>query len=464
MSAPFLSNARRIGLALVLLGAAAVYWLRWQERAQVRLLLGAGPADAESYALAQAISDVVRRYHPRVEILVVPSRGSSQNAALLGSGRLDLAIIQTEIRTPPVARLIAPLFADAFQLLAREGSGIRSPGQLRGKIVALPSVGSAGFASFWVLASHYGIDESDLSALSMSLEAATWAMRSEAVDAVFLSRPLGSPVVRDVIEGGNAYLVAIDQAQALRLNWPTVEVGTVPLGSYRGEPALPPSDLTTAAVRLLLTGREELDPGLIRDITEILFERRKELMEISPLAASIVPPDRTGGTFMPVHEGAQRYYDRERPSFLQENAEVIALLLSLGALGISSLVRMTQQGRRRRLEAYNAELLALYRDVKDSDDPAAVAEAKEETLQVLVRVLDDAEEGAVTEEGFHVFSLTWEAVYGALRDRLVLGIRDSLEGGTQRTGSGSRPGRPDADTAPRASDSDTPDPAEGGRA
>ena len=35
-------------------------------------------------------------------------------------------------------------------------------------------------------------------------------------------------------------------------------------------------------------------------------------------------------------------------------------------------------------------------------------------------MLDDAEEGLVTEEGFQVFSLTWQAVYQALRDRLAL--------------------------------------------
>ena len=144
-------------------------------------------------------------------------------------------------------------------------------------------------------------------------------------------------------------------------------------------------------------------------------------MERSPLAGFILSPDRSAGTYLPVHEGAQRYYDRERPSFLQENAEVIALLLSIGALGISSLFRMADQGRRRRLEAYNAEMLALYGEVKDSDDPVAIGTKKEEMLQVLVRVLDDAEEGQVTEEGFQVFSLTWQAVYGALRDRLVLG-------------------------------------------
>jgi len=421
MPAPLLSNARRIALAFILLGAAAVYLIRWQERAEVTLILGAGPVDTEGFSLAQAVSDVVQSHHPSIRILVVPTQGSAQNAELLGSRGLDLAIIQAEMRTPPAARLIAPLFSDAYQLLAREGSGIRSPGDLRGKTVAVPVRGSAGFGSFWSVAAHYGMDESGLTALPMSVEAATWALGSEAVDALFLSRPPGSSVVRRVIDAGNAYVVPIEQAAAIQLNRPALEVGVVPKGSYRGEPPVPPADLSTATVRILLTGREDLDASLIRDITEVLFERRRELMERSPLAGFILSPDRSAGTYLPVHDGAQRYYDRERPSFLQENAEVIALLLSIGALGISSLFRMADQGRRRRLEAYNAEMLALYGEVKDSHDPVAIGTKREEMLQVLVRVLDDAEEGQVTEEGFQVFSLTWQAVYGALRDRLVLG-------------------------------------------
>jgi len=208
---------------------------------------------------------------------------------------------------------------------------------------------------------------------------------------------------------------------------------------------------------MLLTARADLDPSLVRDITEILFERRRELMERSPLAGFILSPDRGTGTYMPVHEGAQRYYDRERPSFLQENAEVIALLLSVAALGISSLFRLADQGRRRRLEAYNAEMLSLYGDVKESDDLTAIGRKKEEMLQVLVRVLDDAEEGLVTEEGFQVFSLTWQAVNGALRDRLFLGhpdlgagqppVGDPSTGGTESGGDGVPP-FPAADSDP----------------
>ena len=457
MPARLFSNARRIALASILLAAAMVYLVRWQERAEVTLILGAGPAGSEAFGLAQAVADVVQTHHPRIRILVVPTQGSAQNAELMRTGGLDLATIQAEVGTPSAARLIAPLFSNALHLLVREGSGIRSPGDMRGKTVAVPLSGSAGFGSFWSVASHYGMDEAALTALPMSLEAATWAMRSGAVDALFLSRPPGSPAARRVIGAGNAYMVPVEQAAAIRLDRPALEVGMVPRGSYRGDPPIPPTDLTTAMVPILLMGREDLAPSLVREITEVLFERRRELMERSPLAGFILSPERST-VYLPVHEGAQRYYDREGPSFLQENAEVIALLLSIGLLGISSVLRMKEQARRRRLEGYNGEILALYGKAKESYDPGAIGSKKEEMLQVLVRVLDDAEEGKVTEEGFQVFSLTWQAVYGALRDRLLLGpLPHRSSTGPDKSGfdEGAHP-VPPFKTPPAAGDPDPP--------
>jgi hypothetical protein len=226
--------------------------------------------------------------------------------------------------------------------------------------------------------------------------------------------------VRDAVLRSGASLVPIEQAAAIRLGHPDIEPGMVPRGSYRGDPPVPPVDLPTAVVQALFAGSEALDASVVHDITGVLFERRRELMDLAPLAGFITTPDRATGTYMPIHQGAQRYYSREQPNFLQENAELIALLLSIAALSVSSLFRMADQGRRRRLEAYNGEILGLYSAVKDSDDPRVVAAQKDEMLQVLVRVLDDAEEGLVTEEGFQVFSLTWQAVYQALRDRLTM--------------------------------------------
>lgn len=420
MPSPLLSNSRRIAFALILLATAVVYYFRWQENTPVQLAMGAGSSDGDGFRTALAIAEVVQRHHPRIQITVVETQGSQENADLLGSGRLDLAVIQADIRTNPTTRLIAPLFVDAFQLLSRGGSGINSPGDLDGRTVAIPPLGSGGNASFWEVAGHYGLSESDLTALPMSREASVWALASGAVDAAFDSRPPGSSLVRDAVLRSGASLVPIEQAAAIRLGHPDIEPGIVPRGSYRGDPPVPPVDLPTAVVQALFAGSEALDASVVHDITGVLFERRRELMDLAPLAGFITTPDRATGTYMPIHQGAQRYYSREQPNFLQENAELIALLLSIAALSVSSLFRMADQGRRRRLEAYNGEILGLYSAVKDSDDPRVVAAQKDEMLQVLVRVLDDAEEGLVTEEGFQVFSLTWQAVYQALRDRLTM--------------------------------------------
>jgi TRAP transporter TAXI family solute receptor len=428
MPPPLISNARRIAFALILLATALVYYLRWQEQTPVPLVMGAGSPEGQGFQTALAIAEVVQRHHPRIEIIVVETQGSQENADLLGLGRLDLALIQADIRTTPHARLIAPLFSDAFQLLGGAGSGITSPGDLVGKVVAIPPEGSGGNTSFWEVATHYGLSESDLTALPMSSDAAIWALGGGAVDAAFFSRPPGSHVIRDAVLLSGATLVPIEQASAIRLGKPDIVAGVVPRGSYRGAPAMPPVDLPTATVPALLAGDERLDPAVVRSITGVLFERRRELMDLAPLAGFISAPDRVVGTYMPIHEGAQRYYDREQPGFLQENAEVIALIFSILVLSVSSLLRMADMGRRRRLEGYNAEVLGLYREVKDSANPTAVAAQKEEMLQVLVRVLDDAEAGRVTEEGFQVFALTWQAVYQALRDRLTLPTPDS-EGG-----------------------------------
>lgn len=41
-------------------------------------------------------------------------------------------------------------------------------------------------------------------------------------------------------------------------------------------------------------------------------------------------------------------------------------------------------------------------------------------MGVLGKVIDDAEEGRITAEGFNIFSFTWESVYESIRDKLFL--------------------------------------------
>jgi hypothetical protein len=78
----------------------------------------------------------------------------------------------------------------------------------------------------------------------------------------------------------------------------------------------------------MLVARNDVPDDVIRAITSVLFENRRDLALRTPLAALIRQPEFQQGTLLPVHQGALSYYDREKPSFLEEKAEFLALVLS----------------------------------------------------------------------------------------------------------------------------------------
>lgn len=389
------------------------------ERGEVReLAIAAGPADGEGFRVAEAIAAVIRTHDPTLQIHVLETRGSVENMALIGEGRVELAAVQAHTPARPRARLVADLYPDAFHLIARPATGIHGVTDLRGRRIALPPVGSGQHDAFWQLAGHYGLTAADFEARPMSNDAADFAMLTGAVDATFRVRTPGNRAIRELIEGSGAYLVPIDQAEAIRLERPELEAGVIPKGTYRGEPPVPAGELPTGVVQGLLIADREVGVDIVARITRTLFERRRDLVEITPVAGFISAAPSAAGTFLPLHPGARRYYDREKPSFLQENAESLAVALSMLVLLGSGVVRLISQRRKRRLDRYNHQVLRLYTDVRTASDREALLAKKAELMQVLGRVVDDAEEGRITAEGFHIFSFTWNAVHQATRDRL----------------------------------------------
>ncbi|UCC72188.1 MAG: TAXI family TRAP transporter solute-binding subunit [Gemmatimonadota bacterium] len=421
-----------LAAAFVVLAMLTVHW-RFDQRQERVLTIAAGPTDGEAFLLARAIAEVTHRYNSRIRIELLETQGSGQNMTLVENGQVDLATVHSDNRTAPTARLIAPLYPDAFQLIVTQSSAIESVADLRGHKVALPPRGSGQYDSFWFLSEHYDLTPSDLVALPMSAQAAAFALEVGAVDAVFRVRAPGNPIIRGLIERIPTRLVPIDQGAAMRLRQPALETGIIPKGSYRGHPPLPEADLPTADVPRLLIASSELDHGVANTITSTLFERRRDLVAITPLAGFISAPDRATGIFMPLHPGAQRYYDREKPSFFQENAEPIALVFSFFVLLGSGLLRLTSQKRKSRLDNYNRELLAVWHLAAETADREQLLRHRDTLMTVLGKVVDDAEEGRITAEGFNIFSFTWESVYESIRDRLLLRDRTPDRGAGART-------------------------------
>lgn len=413
---------RRLNLLLValtlLVTLGGLGWLAYHDRQSDPLLLAAGTRFSEGFQLAEAIATVVRRHHPEITLEVIETGGSLDNGRLLDDGHVDLAVVQADASTTSRGRLVAVLYPDTYQLIVRRSAGISNVADLRGRTIALPSRGSAQFTSFWHLAEHYGLKEGDLTWLPMSNRSAEWALISDAVDAVFRVRAPGDVSVRHLVEKTDIVLVPIDQAPALHLQKPSIDSGRIPKGIYRGFPPLPEQDLATASVNRLLVADAGLAPSTLYTITSVLFERQRELSDLTSHASLIRAPNTGAGITLPLHAGSAHYFDREKPGFWSEQADFLRTMLSLFALSASMFFGFRnwfQSRQKNRADAYNKDLMALFESARRREH--GVGHYRQALGDILIRVMDDLDNDRISTDGFDEFSFAWQAVSGLLEQQ-----------------------------------------------
>jgi TRAP transporter TAXI family solute receptor len=409
------------GAWLLVLGAT-VLWLSGRDTRY--LSIGAGPRTSESFELSTAIAEVLQETVGNIRVEVFETQGSAENAALLESGQIDLATVQADTPISKGVRALVTLYHDADQLIARQDSGIHNVADLAGHRVAIPTEASGQNRSFWFLVEHYGLTRDDLIALPMSDDAANFAMHQGQVDAIFRVRAPGNVLVNELVrKQGDMRLIPIDQPAALALTIPTIDPGVIPRGSYRGSPPVPVDDTETAVLDRVLVAREGLDEDLVFEVTNLLFEQRSPLISRSRLAGLIRPLGEETRIAIPMHSGARRYYEREKPSIIQENSRLLATMLYVIAILTSTFLALrarVKRSRRIRMKDYNLQLMELAEIAEKAAPGTDLQEQKARLVEILREVVHDLDAERVTQEEFDHFSFAWQAVDTLVRDRSVV--------------------------------------------
>jgi len=419
-----LSNRIRLILMLVIwliaLGALAL----WLSSSKVqRLTIAAGPAGSETLALLTAIAEVLNEVEPGLSVRVFESGGSSENLRLLSEGRVDMGTIQADTPVPDGVAGVSVLYRDAYHLIVRDDAQIGNFSDLPGHRVAIPSRSSGQYNSFWFLAKHYGLRHDTLNALPMAEEAANFAMEQGQVDAIFRVRAPGNDVITKLIGDKQLHLVPINQSEALSLRQAAIVPGVIPLGSYRGFPALPEIDLPTAVLDRLLVARSDLDAALVYKVTRAIYEHRSDINELNTLAGFITPLAEDSKSVIPAHPGARNYYDRERPGIMQQNARLASAILYAAAILCSALLALRTvwvKSRRVRMSLFNRRLMDISNAVRHESDRAVIFENKHLLMDILGEVVSDLEREKVSQDEFEHFTFTWQAVDALVRDRLTI--------------------------------------------
>jgi len=419
---------RRVAFFSIAVIAGALF-LTWQwinhDPAPAVLTVATGPAGSDAHTLMRETAEVIERHSETLRLRVIISRDASQNIALLNAKRIDAAVIRADTPVFTDIRGIANLYPDLFHLIIRDDVPAYSIHDLDRISVSIPDYDTANFRSFWVVGDHYDLPIGDFDwTAEPFVDGAGRLLRGD-VDALFAVRSMRDRQLIRMFEdaqltGLKLRYIPIRQADAIAVKRPFLAPAMVPMGGLTGALPVPTSQTPTLSVARVLVTRSDVANPAIRELTRILFEHRMDLTIRFALASAITAPDTTGGLSVPLHEGAEAFFNRDEPSFVQENAEPLALLVTLMTVLISAMFAIRSRfvaSQKNRADVYNYQLLDIQERATEVADLAELSALKDElnaVLHTVVRALDTDE---VTDEGFQSFSLLWEAVRETINDR-----------------------------------------------
>jgi TRAP transporter TAXI family solute receptor len=415
-----------LSLASVLL-LSTLGFLGFQSRRSRELTIAAGSARGESRIIAEALKTVIERHHPGFKLKIRDTAGTSESLRLLETKTVDLAAAQADVPAGPAARLVAVLYEDKFQLMVPAHSAILRFPDLRGKRIALPQRGGQ-FQSFLHVAEHYGMGTADFQFLGEDDDSADRAFLEGRADAAFRVRALSNPAVTQLARRGRIRLIPIHHAAAMQIKYPAFAPSVIPEGAYSGEPPIPDRDLSTVAVERTLLAHRDTPEEAVQALTSALLERRQELAlaipedheDVRPLLAGVRQPNSESALTSPLHPGAASFYDRLEPSFIQANADLLALLLTIVLLIGSwtwELKRWLERGQKNKGDEYNHQVVVLLNRAQATNTFAELEQIRQDQLEILNRAVDDLDRDQISEESFQSFRVVWQIASDMIRER-----------------------------------------------
>ena len=276
------------------------------------------------FVYGAALARVISRRLPGFRATARGSTGAVENLMRLRDGEADIALTlgdtaldavegREAFDEPVPLAALAQIYRSYVQVVAVEGSGIRTLADLKGKRV---SVGSRDSGTQVVagrvlelarIDSRTGIEREQLGVAESAA-----ALESGALDAFFWSGGLPTSAVSDLARARRVTMLDVSAvARPLRERYGGVyEDAVIPAGTYPGvERAVP-----TISIPNYIVVNEKMNGGLAHDLTELLFRYGRELAAARPRSR---PLDRERAQEViapiPLHPGAQQYYDRALP-------------------------------------------------------------------------------------------------------------------------------------------------------
>lgn len=252
------------------------------------------------------------------------SEGSIANVRAVNEGRVTSGLAQADIAAAAAEgtgafkesgkaenlRAIAALFPETVHIVVFSDSGIEAIKDLRGKRVSIDAAGSGTNATARLVLGAFKLTEKRVTFSFENAERSLEMMQKGELDAFFFvgGAPLG--VVEELAAQGKIRLLPVDGAEIDKLitKAPYLTKADIPEGTYQNMPAVP-----TLEVRAIWLVNAQVPDDLVYEIVRALFNpgNRGLLDSGHPKGKLIRLETARDGLPVPLHPGAQRFYDEQ---------------------------------------------------------------------------------------------------------------------------------------------------------
>ena len=268
--------------------------------------------------LAKVISSNLEGYRATAETtsasvdnLILIKDGGSDVAFTLADTALDAVEGREAFKEKVPMRVLAQIYDNYTQVVAKAGSGIKTIEDLKGKRVSVgaPNSGTEVIADRVLEAAK--IDpKGGIKRQGLGVDESVQAMKDGSIDAFFWSGGLPTGAITDLVTSDKITMLdtTVYTDQLVQKYGEVYRDETIPKGTYKGVN----KEVPTIAVPNYLVVSEKMDEKVAFDLTKLLFDHKADLVAVHPEAKNL-DPKRGAEVIAPIqlHPGAKRYFDEE---------------------------------------------------------------------------------------------------------------------------------------------------------
>ncbi|GAB4232598.1 MAG: TAXI family TRAP transporter solute-binding subunit [Deltaproteobacteria bacterium] len=289
------------------------------------LSIATGGTGGAYFPIGAGLADVINKkltgYNASAEV----TAASKVNCINVNEGKSDLALVLGDTLaygykgdklggfSKPLTnlRVIANIYPNTIQIVARKDSGVRTLADLRGKKVAVGAPGSGTEINARQIFAAAGLSYKDFGRTDyLSFAESADQMKNRAIDVTLISSGMPNPGVMDIATSQEIVIVPIDGDVYERLHreHPFFVASVVPKGTYKGQD----KEVKSVTIPNFLIAATKMDEATAYNITKAMFENLPRLVQAHAAAKDIRLDRAAKGSPIPLHPGAERYYREKK--------------------------------------------------------------------------------------------------------------------------------------------------------